>query len=64
MLKKYRYITIPLLLVIVGATSAIAIDEYLGVWLAIEIFIFLAVMVYVIAKDRSAQLDSEDNIPL
>lgn len=54
MLKKHRYIIIPLLLVIVGGTSAIAIDEYLGVWLAIEIFIFLVVMVYVIAKDHDA----------
>lgn len=52
MLKKHRYIIIPLLLIIVGGTSAIAIDEYFGVWLAIEIFIFLVVMVYVIAKDH------------
>lgn len=53
MFKKYRYITIPLLLVIAGGTSAIAIDEFLGVWLAVEIFIFLVVMVYVIAKDHA-----------
>ena len=55
MLKKHRFIIITLLLVIIGGTSAIAIDEYLGVWLAVEIFIFLVVMVYVIAKDHEVR---------
>ncbi len=54
MLKKHRYVIITLLLLIIGGTSAFAIDNYLGIWwFAVEIFIFLAVIVYVIAKDRN-----------